>query len=398
MKYLAYILGYVDKIPMMKSLPETVKISFLAIVGVILWLVSGVLMPSGPALEVPASIAEKNGNSGSVKVVSREISPSDFRETLSLRGYTKVKRSVSVSSETSGIIEALPVREGEKVKKGQLICRIRVGAREARLSEAEALMRAKEIDLKAAEKLVEKGHFSLSRAAAAQAAFDTAKALVVRRKIELERTFIRAPFDGVLDVRDVELGDFITVGQPCGTVIDKNPLKIVTQISEKQVGVLRPGAKGRAVFATGEAVEGVVSYIAEKAAPVTRTFRMEMEVDNSDYSLRDGVSSSLEVEVGVTQAYLLPHGIITLEASGDVGVMTVSGNRAKFTPITILSDGPEGVWIKGLQGTQKFITVGQEFVSDGQRVLVTETPAQAGLPPDGEKAFGRAKSREAADR
>ena len=203
---------------------------------------------------------------------------------------------MSIASETSGIIDALPVKEGQKVKKNELICKIRVGAREAKLAEAEALMRAKEIDFKAAEKLVEKGHFSLSRAAAAQAAFDTAKALVAQRQIELERTMIRAPFDGVLDVRHVELGDFITIGQPCGTVIDKNPLKVVTQVSEKQVSSLKTGAQGKATLATGEVAEGVISYLAEKADPVTRTFRMEVEVDNSDYLLRDGVSTNLEVK------------------------------------------------------------------------------------------------------
>ena len=53
--------------------------------------------------------------------------------------------------------------------------------------------------------------------------------------------------------------------------------------------------------------------------------------------------------------------------------MTVENNLARFHPITILSDGPEGVWIKGLNGPQKFITVGQEFVIDGQPLKVTET-------------------------
>ncbi len=373
MKYFAYIIKYIDRIPMMKTLPETVKLSVIASFGVFVWLLSGFLVPSGPALEVPSSISEKNKNTASVKVVSKTINPEDFNEILSFRGYTQAKRSVSIASETSGIIEVLPVKEGQKVKKDELICKIRVGARQAKLAEAEALMRAKEIDFKAAEKLVEKGHFSLSRAAAAQAAFDTAKALVAQRQIELDRTMIRAPFDGVLDVRHVELGDFITIGQPCGTVIDKNPLKIVTQVSEKQVSALKTGAKGKAKLATGEVVEGVISYLAEKADPVTRTFRMEVEVDNSDYRLRDGVSTNLEVEAGITEAYLLPHGIITLQTSGDVGVMTVENNLARFHPITILSDGPEGVWIKGLKGTQKFITVGQEFVTEGQPLKVTET-------------------------
>ena len=121
MKYFAYIIAYIDKIPMMRTLPETVKLSVVASFGVFVWLLSGFLVPSGPALEVPSSISEKSKNAESVKVVSKEIHPEEFNEILSVRGYTKAKRSVSIASETSGIIDALPVKEGQKVKKKELI-------------------------------------------------------------------------------------------------------------------------------------------------------------------------------------------------------------------------------------------------------------------------------------
>ena len=59
----------------MRPLPETVKLSVIATVGVFVWLISGFLVPSGPALEVPSSISEKNNNAETVKVVSKEIFP-----------------------------------------------------------------------------------------------------------------------------------------------------------------------------------------------------------------------------------------------------------------------------------------------------------------------------------
>ena len=96
MKYFAYIIAYIDKIPVMRPLPETVKLSVIASVGVFVWLISGFLVPSGPALEVPSSISEKNNNAETVKVVSKEIFPEDFNEILSIRGYTKAKRSVTI--------------------------------------------------------------------------------------------------------------------------------------------------------------------------------------------------------------------------------------------------------------------------------------------------------------
>lgn len=367
------IIEQLNRIPGFHGLSNAVKTSVISGVVVLVWLLSGFLLPSGPALEVPDTITNRLAAEATVKVVVNTIKPQSYKEKLSIRGHTEADRTVRMASQTSGIIQSVPVEKGEFVKQGQIVCQIQVAAREAQLAEAKALMKSKEIDYTAAKKLVEKGHFSLSRAAAAEAAFDTAKALVAQRRIELDRTRIKAPFDGVLDSRHVEVGDYIQIGQPCGMIVDKDPLVIVTQISEKQVGALGVGAKGKARLATGEVVTGTISYLAEKADPATRTFRLEMDVPNPENKLRDGVSADLEVEGRPTQAHLLPHGSITLDPSGTIGAKTVENGITKFNPITILSDGPEGVWIKGLTGTQDFIVIGQEFAVSGRAVQVDKS-------------------------
>ena len=108
--------------------------------------------------------------------------------------------------------------------------------------------------------------------------YDAAIATVKAALVEYERTQIKAPFDGILDRQPVKIGQFMGVGQPCGTIIDKDPLLVVGHIAENQITQIAVGAIGTATLATGEMVEGKIRYIAETPNMATRTFRVELEV------------------------------------------------------------------------------------------------------------------------
>jgi multidrug efflux system membrane fusion protein len=119
---------------------------------------------------------------------------------------------------------------------------------------------------------------------------------------------------------------------------------------------------------TGETVDGTVTFVADRADPTTRTFRVEVQLPNPDAKLRDGVSADIHVPVRHVKAQHISPGIMVLDDSGVPGVRVVVAGRVKFIPITILSDGPDGAWVSGLPDRINVITVGQQFVSDGQRV------------------------------
>ncbi len=364
------LFDYLNRYAFFRALPDRAKLAVLCSIVVFLWIVSGVILPSGPAREIPDTIAERNRNSDNLVVQTRPFSPSFKTQKIILRGSTEADRAVQLAAQTSGTIIDIPAEKGNAVKAGDIICQIDIDARQAQLEEAEALMRAREIDYKAAQTLVEKGHFSLSRAAAAKAAYDTAVALHKQRKVELERTHIRAPFDGIFDTQPLEIGDFISIGQSCGTLIDKDPLLVVAQISEKQISALEAGAKASVSLVTGEEIEGKLTYIAEKADPRTRTFMIEVELPNADNQLRDGVSAEVTLTGKQREAHLIPHGIISLNTDGRIGVNTVVNGTVKFVPVEVMSDDLTGLFVQGLEGKVDIIVVGQNFVKDGQLVKV----------------------------
>ena len=127
---------------------------------------------------------------------------------ITLNGLTEAEKMVAVRAETTGIVTDAPVSEGSQVRRGTLLCGLGIDARQARVAEAEAAVAARQVDYDAAQELVLKGWTSSNSAAAAKASLDAAKAARDTALIELRRTRITAPFDGVFETRSAEIGDF----------------------------------------------------------------------------------------------------------------------------------------------------------------------------------------------
>ena len=216
--------------------------------------------------------------------------------------------------------------------------------------------------------MLAKGHTSKSQLAASRAAYDAAIAGVQAALVEYNRTNITAPFDGILDKQPVKIGKFLSVGQPCGTVIDKDPLLVVAHVAENQVSSISVGSRGTADLATGETVEGMVRYIAETPNPATRTFRLELEVPNKDLLLRDGISAELDLEAGEVLATRIPQNVLTLGDNGKLGVRVVDNGRVAFRQVTVIADDRTGALVTGLAAEEKVIVQGGEFTRDGREV------------------------------
>ncbi len=289
-----------------------------------------------------------------------------------IRGRTEAVRSVQVRAETSGTIVELPVEKGSTVEKGDVICRLSLNARDARMAEAEALMRQRWLELDAAQKLAARGHRSETQAAASQAAYDAARAQVKQQEVELSHTRILAPFDGVMDERPVEVGDYLQVSQPCATIVDMDPFLVIGQVAETDVDKLQEGTVGTATLVTGETIDGKVRFISTTADPATRTFRVELEVPNPERKLRSGVTAEIRVPSTEVMAHRIPPSILGLDDAGTIGLRILDENNVvHFKRVQILADGPDGVWVTGLPTSAKLITVGQDFVVPGQTVDVT---------------------------
>lgn len=344
------------------------------------WILSGQLPREADGPLADASLTETQTDTAAEEVpVSQETEDFAVRVAklsaeprvteIVIRGRTEADRRVTVRSETQGTIIDLPVEKGERVKRGQTLCRLSINAREAEHEQAKALLRQRELELDVARKLAAKGHRSATAVAGAQAAYDAALAAVQQTDVEIERTTIVAPFSGILETRPTELGAYLSTGGECARIVDLDPLLVVGQISEDQVGELSLGAQGTARLVTGETIPGKISYVASDADEQTRTFRVEMEIPNQDYRLRSGITAEIVVPGEEILAHRIPSSVLALDDHGTIGVRTIDQNgTVAFREIDIMADTPEGLWVRGLPEQVTVITVGQDYVSEGQKV------------------------------
>lgn len=335
--------------------------------AIALWFLTGLVGGSGSGAEDAAKADAAATPLAQVRITTSTATTR--RGVVLIRGRTEAKRAVEVRAETQGTVAALPVEKGARVAKGETICAISLNARDAQLAEAVALARQRKLEYDASRQLAEKGYRSPTQAAASKAAYDAAQARLKQMQIEVGQTKVVAPFAGTLDGRPVEIGDYLRTGDVCGLVVDLDPLLVVGQVAEDKVGALGVGMKGSARLVTGETVEGTISFVARTAEAATRTFRVELEVPNPEFAMRAGVTAEIAVPGTEVLAHRIPSSVIALDDKGEVGVRTVDEeNRVRFNKVQLIDDTPDGLWVAGLPKTVNLITVGQDYVKEGEKV------------------------------
>ncbi len=321
---------------------------------------------SAPAAGVPVA-AEKPQQIQSVRVY--ESVAQNRRSTQRIAGRTEASRSGRLMAEIQGTIRKISIEEGDTVSAQQEVGRIDVQERAAVVREAEALLQQREIEYSAAAKLAKKGFQSEVSKAQALAELEAAKAVLDRARLDLSKTRLAVPFDGVVWTKNVEEGDLVQVGDLIASIVDLDPLLVVANVSEREISSITEGGLAQAKLITGETVEGIVSYISPQADTSTRTFRVEIEVPDTGNRFKAGITAELFLPTADERAHLISPALLTLNDDGQVGVMSVeSGNIARFLPVSIDEDSINGVWISGLPDRVTVVSVGQEYLSDGQQV------------------------------
>ncbi len=318
---------------------------------------------------------EAGQNTDLPRVVVETVSAEPHPVFLTLKGRTEPNRMVTVRAATTGTVVGAPDLEGKFVRKGALLCRLDVEARQARIDEAEARLNAEQVDFDAAQTLVEKGWAAQTRANAAKAARDAAQASVNAARVELERTRLTAPFAGVFETRLAEAGDFLSPGSPCGVVAELDPIRVVAEVTEDYATALTTGAPVHANVLSAGSVEGTISYVARTADENTRTFKVEAVIDNTDGRISAGLTSDLRIKLGETEATKISPAMLTLHDDGRLGIRHITGDdMVTFTEVSVIDDATDGIWITGLPARATVISVGQDYIKDGIQVeLVSAT-------------------------
>jgi multidrug efflux system membrane fusion protein len=348
---------------------------------VALWMYSGSISRDlTNKQEMQAAAAAPQAVAGLTRVrVSQQIAGPIVR-FISVYGSTAPARSVELNTETDGRVVSIEARRGEMLKKGAVILRLDLRDREARLRQARASVKEHKTAYDGQMKLKADGYVSETQIAETQARLETARAEMIRAELDIEYMTIRAPFDGVLQDREVEVGDFVRSGDIVATFIDNTRIIVTGTIAEQDEQFVAVDNIAQAELVTGENVEGRIRYIAPVADASTRTFTVEMEVPNPDGKLPAGITAEMFIPTEEVIAQKLSPSLLTLDSAGAIGVKTVDEyNRVVFSEVTIIRSESNGVWVTGLPETATVIIVGQGYVLAGQEVTPVADDSETAL-------------------
>lgn len=339
-----------------------------------LWLGSGLIMVSS-APEI-GSIADQKREQmrvledlapTKVRVAVMDATPQN--RMVKVRGKTENKRTVDVKVELEGTIVLRPVERGTVVVKNELLCQISIEDRRASLFESREALNQARIEYQGALSLKQKGYNSETAIAGAKARLAAAEANLSRREINMRKIEVRAPFAGIVEDVHQEIGDYVTPGASCATVIDMDPMLLVGRVSEQDVIELSLGQQAIGYLRNGQVVRGPVSFIGQQNDKTTRTYAIEIELSNQNQELRSGITTEIHIPVESILAQKVSPALFGLDDDGGVGIRTINeDNIVEFYPVTILADAEDGVWVAGLPNRASVIVVGQELVTPGERV------------------------------
>lgn len=357
-------------------MPRSWIVTAIIVALVVIWVATGQVggdSASAPVASPGADLTPK------VRVRSSTAEPMASR--LTLQGQTAAERKVTVRAETHGVVERVLVERGARVSAGEVLVRLALEDRQAKLQQARSLKAQRRAEFEAAQRLQEGGFQAQTALARAKAEVAAAEAAVELAQLEVARTTIRAPIAGIVDQRAVEVGDFLDRGEALATIVDLDPIRVIGQVSERFLDQIDTGARGEVRLLDGRSVIGTVSYVGSVAAPATRTFPVELEIPNPDGRIIEGITAEMALPIRQLRAHRVPPSVLTLSDSGALGVKAVDAqDQVVFHPAKVLGDSPEGIWLGGLPEEIRLITVGQEYVLEGQTVIAVPVGE---LPPVG---------------
>ena len=191
--------------------------------------------------------------------------------------------------------------------------------------------------------------------------------------VELNRTEVKAPFSGYIE-KIVKPGNFLERGQICATIIQLNPITFVAEVPESDINKVNKGQQVVLNLITGETIEGKLTFVSKSASSLTRTFKVEAEIENKNGLIRDGITSEMIIKTSKIKAHKITPSVLMLNDKGILGIKVIRDLEiVKFLPVTILEDSEDGIWVTGIPNQIQLITQGQGFVEDDQKVLVSNS-------------------------
>jgi len=304
-----------------------------------------------------------------------ELGQETIAEFFEISGPVAPVRGTDLSAQESGPVVALPVDKGQAVGKGKTVLVIERDILKAELEAAKAALALEAYNVDKVIQLHEAGKVSRIELLTAQSSHAQANSRVNVLEERYERAGIKAPFDGVLVDRYVELGQLVIPGQRVARILDPYTLKLEAYLTDSQVQWVAVGDK--AAIKMGESRDrafGAVSWVGFEADRLTGKFKVEIEIPNPDLTFHSGVSGRARLEKNlVSDVVAIPRDAILPGRTGPVAYV-VEGDRAVLHRLELGEDQGVMVVVRGgLEPGDRLVVRGHRDLRDGSLVRITET-------------------------
>jgi membrane fusion protein (multidrug efflux system) len=326
-------------------------------------------------------------------VTSYEAKPVAWQPVISAIGNLAPVEGVTVAADADGTIVKIAAENGAAVKAGDLIIALDTSVEEAQLASAEAGSALAKLQHDRASELVGKNTISKSEFDAATAQLNQAKANVTALKATIERKHVRAPFDGRVGIRLVNLGQFVARGRALVPIQKLDPIYVNFSIPQRQLAALTIGQKiAVKVDAFPKPFEGKIAAINSEIDPATRNVSVQAILANPEEKLRSGMFVQVEVELPAGEAQVVlpataiayaPYGnsVFIIEKMKDKDGKEYLGVRQQIVKIGA-TRGDLIAIEEGVKPGEQVVTSGVFKLRNGAAVQVNNTvqPASSSTP------------------
>ena len=348
--------------------------AFRAVAGAI------VLAGCGSAQADPTEEAQAAG-SAFVRMINVEVKTLEtepFVEEIRLTAVAMANQDVLVAAEENGVVRELFVDRGARVAAGDAIAKIDDRILTTQVAQARAASELARQTWERRKRLWEEDQVG-SELAYLEARFAAEQAAAILAGLEerLARTVVRAPFEGVIEDRRVDVGATVAPGDEIARLVDLSPIKVFAGVPERYATDVKVGAPAQLTFEAldGQVFDGTIRYVGATVNPANRTFPIEVVLPNPGRRIKPEMVANMAVtRRSVADAIVVPQDALVRVENGYVAYVVAERGGAAVAEVRPVELGPARrnlvVVESGLSAGDRLVVVGQKSVADGDRVSV----------------------------
>jgi membrane fusion protein (multidrug efflux system) len=334
--------------------------------------------------EAGAGAAQGGGarNNAPATVMLAPVRSERLSQKLEALGNARANESVDVSSKTSNIVTAVRFRDGESVKRGQVLVQLDDAQTRADVATAQAVLTESESQYNRSRELMNTQALSKSSFDQLEGTVKANRSRLAAANARLEDTVIRAPFSGRVGLRRVSVGTLISPGDVITTLDDTSVIKLDFSVPENLLATLREGLSVHATAPAfpGRAFAGTVASIDSRVDVNTRSVTVRALLANEDGALKPGMFLNVSLAKDEREALVIPEEALTPEAERQY-VFVVADGRASRREVRIGGRSPGSVEVlAGLKAGEQVVVEGTQKIRDGAEVRATMRVAEEPAP------------------